>query len=108
EKKDRLNLEKFEKAVNNSSAKKLVISGEGILPLPKESIKNLKKYLMDIGLKKAKFKIFIYTRNPMTWTGSTLQQRFKDGFRYAPAMDKLKNETLPTLFQDKIGKIIDV
>lgn len=108
ENKDGLNLKKFEEALNNSSAKKLVISGEGILPLPSESIKNLKQYLMDIGLKKAKFKILIYTRNPVSWTGSTLQQRFKDGFRYAPAMDKLKNQTLPTLFQDKIGKFIDI
>ncbi|WP_077329208.1 hypothetical protein [Virgibacillus siamensis] len=108
EKKDRFNLKKFEETVNNSSAKKLVISGEGILPLPNESINNLKKYLREIGLKKAKFKILIYTRNPVSWTGSTLQQRFKDGFRYAPAMDKLKNQTLPTLFQDKIGKFIDI
>ncbi|WP_174614880.1 hypothetical protein [Virgibacillus ihumii] len=108
EKKDKLNLKKFEETLNNCSAKKLVISAEGILPLPSESIKNLKKYLMDIGLKKAKFKVLIYTRNPVTWTGSTLQQRFKDGFQYAPAMDKLKNRTLPTMFQDKIGKFVNI
>lgn len=107
--KDRLNLEKFETTVNSSVAKRLVISGEVISKLTINNIRKMKDYLMDIGFSQAKFKIMIYTRNPVTWAVSDLQQQLHGGgWRYDKELDKLKGQILPTLFQERIGKFIEV
>ncbi|WP_174614879.1 hypothetical protein [Virgibacillus ihumii] len=108
EEKDKLNLNKFETALSKCTANKLIISGEVISSISRENIGKLKKYLMDIGFNKVKFKIMIYTRNPVTWAVSTIQQQFKYGDQYDTVLKIRKNRDLPTLFQDKIGKFIDI
>lgn len=108
EKKDKLNLEKFEAALSKCTADKVIISGEVISSISRKNIQNLKNYLLDIGLNQAKFKVMIYTRNPVTWAVSTIQQQFKYGDQYSTVLDKRKKQDLPTLFQDKIGKFVDI
>lgn len=106
--KDNQSLKKFESTINNSTAKRLILSGEVIPNLSKKNLEKMKDYLISIGLDQAEFKIMLYTRNPVTWTISTIQQSFKSGVRYDASLNKRKNQIIPTLFQDKISKFMEV
>lgn len=106
--KDRKKLEKFESTLKQHKAKRLVISGEGICLLNRKSLQEMKDYLFNIGLSKADFKVLIYTRDPISWTVSYLQEKIKYGTKSDDLLNNFKNKLLPAMFQDRIGKFIDV
>lgn len=108
EKHNQMNLEKLKKelhdSVNNHNITKLLLSGEQISKLSSKNLDRLKNYLHSLGLGHAAFKIIVYTRNPVTWAGSMMQQQLKGGSRY----EQLIQKTIPSLFQERIGNITRV
>src|SRR5699024_5427086 len=68
-----------------------------------------KEYLQGMGLEEASFRVMIYTRDPVRWMTSYLQQRvFMYDYKYQKEYDRLKDKRLPSLFREGIEKFANV
>ncbi|WP_077329089.1 hypothetical protein [Virgibacillus siamensis] len=105
---NRNNLDKLKALLEETDAKKLVLSGEDLSMLFKSNIESFKQYLEGIGLTQAKFRVITYTRNPVKWAISMIQQRMKAGQKYENIFDNLISGILPRLFVDRIGNFVEV
>lgn len=109
EKKNQSNMKNFESELSfHSKTERLIISGEALSVLSESNIKRVRNYLKSIGLKQANFKIILYTRDPINWVNSWVQETMKGikVVQYQRQLDKWKNN-VRTLYQDRVGKFIN-
>jgi len=75
---NRLNLERFEKEIEESPCDTLLISGEHFVLYNKEEIMRLKEYLSKIA---DTIEVIFYARHPVSQVGSYVQESVKNGAR---------------------------
>lgn len=90
--------------VLNSKCNSLILSGEDITMLTVNNLLRLNTYLKSIC---GNIKVIVYTRHPLSWSSSIIQEKIKGGLTYEQSLIEILS-IVTANFSHHIGKLIEV